>query len=89
MRLKNLIGASSAALFLIGGAGLVSAGLVAAGLVAAAQAYDSPAFDRGTAEMSRGDFDGAIMSFGEAIGFDANNKSAYSKRGQCFFHLKN
>jgi tetratricopeptide (TPR) repeat protein len=39
--------------------------------------------------MNRGDYDGAIITFGEAIGFDMTNMRAYMKRGQCFYKLKN
>ena len=52
-------------------------------------AYSSQAYDRGLAEMGRGDWDGAILSFGEVIGFDMNNLDAYMKRGKCFYHLNN
>jgi tetratricopeptide (TPR) repeat protein len=52
-------------------------------------AYDSPAYDRGCEQMARRDYDGAIISFGETIGFDMNNKDAYFKRGKCFYNLKN
>jgi len=54
-----------------------------------ALAFESPAFDRGCSEMSRRDWDGAIISFGEAIGFDQNNLKAYFKRGQCFYNMGN
>jgi len=52
-------------------------------------AFQSPAYDRGLTEMRRGDYDGAIMSFGETIGFDMNNMDAYFKRGECFYKLNN
>jgi tetratricopeptide (TPR) repeat protein len=39
--------------------------------------------------MQRGDYDGAIVAFGEAIGFNMNNMQAYFKRGQCFYHMNN
>lgn len=61
----------------------------ALGAGSGALAYQSPAYDRGCAEMSRGDWDGAIISFGEVIGFDMNNLDAYMKRGKCFYHLNN
>ena len=51
--------------------------------------YQSPAFDEGRERMARGDYDGAIISFGEAIGLSAENPRAYSLRGQCFYNLKN
>jgi tetratricopeptide (TPR) repeat protein len=51
--------------------------------------YTTSAFDQGRERMSRRDYDGAIMSFGESIGFSAENPKAYLMRGQCFFHLKN
>lgn len=63
--------------------------LLAANCVTAAVAYQSPAMDRATSEMGRGDYDGAIISFGEAIGFDMTNRLAYFKRGQCFYKLGN
>ena len=55
----------------------------------AAVAFESPAFDRGCSEMGRRDWDGAIISFGEAIGFDQTNMKAYFKRGQCFYNMGN
>jgi len=46
------------------------------------------AFDRGDAEMSHRDYDGAISSFTEALGFNLNNTAAYFKRGQCYYYQK-
>jgi tetratricopeptide (TPR) repeat protein len=46
------------------------------------------AFDRGVAEMTHRDYDGAISSFTEALGFNLNNSSAYFKRGQCYYYQK-
>lgn len=51
--------------------------------------FQSPAFDQGRERMARGDYDGAIVSFGEAIGLSSENPRAYSLRGQCFYNLKN
>ena len=51
--------------------------------------YTTSAFDQGRERMSRRDYDGAIISFGEAIGFSSENPKAYMLRGQCFFQLKN
>ena len=51
--------------------------------------YLSPAFDQGKERMSHRDYDGAIMSFGEAIGLSSENPRAYLMRGQCFYNLKN
>ncbi len=51
--------------------------------------YQSPAFDQGKERMSHRDYDGAIVSFGEAIGLSAENPRAYLLRGQCFYNLKN
>jgi tetratricopeptide (TPR) repeat protein len=51
--------------------------------------YTTSAFDQGRERMSRRDYDGAIISFGEAIGFSSENPKSYMLRGQCFFHLKN
>jgi tetratricopeptide (TPR) repeat protein len=62
-------------------------GLLATG--GAALAFESPAFDRGCREMGYRDWDGAIISFGEAIGFDQTNYKAYFKRGQCFYNMNN
>jgi len=72
----------------IGSAAMVVATLIPL-LAAPNYGYSSPAYDRGCAEMSRHDWDGAIISFGETIGFDMNNKDAYFRRGQCFYHLNN
>ena len=47
-------------------------------------AYSSQAYDRGVAEMGRGDWDGAILSFGEVIGFDMNNLDAYISGANVF-----
>jgi tetratricopeptide (TPR) repeat protein len=44
--------------------------------------------ERGEAEMSHRDWDGAISDFTEALGFNMNNMTAYFKRGQCFFYQK-
>ncbi len=46
------------------------------------------AIERGEAEMSHRDFEGAISAFSEAIGFNMNNASAYFKRGQCYYYQK-
>lgn len=54
-----------------------------------AMAYENSALERGDAQMSHRDYDGALNSFGEAIGFDMNNAEAYQKRGQCFYQMKN
>ncbi len=66
---------------------LTLVGLMAAG--GAALAFESPAYDRGCREMGQRDWDGAIISFGEAIGFDQTNYKAYFKRGQCFYNMNN
>jgi len=69
---------------------LVFSNLVLTGyLLPASAGYQNPAFDRGCGRMSHGDWDGAVESFGEAIGFDQTNKEAFFKRGQCFYNLKN
>lgn len=47
------------------------------------------AIERGEAEMSHRDFEGAISAFSEAIGFNMNNADAYFKRGQCYYYQKN
>ncbi len=44
--------------------------------------------ERGDAEMSHRDYDGAISSFTEALGFAMNNTAAYFKRGQCYYYQK-
>ncbi|CAN5165131.1 hypothetical protein BH10CYA1_BH10CYA1_58180 [soil metagenome] len=46
------------------------------------------AFERGQAEMSHRDYDGAIAAFTEALGFNMNNTAAYFKRGQCYYYQK-
>ncbi|MBI2809874.1 MAG: tetratricopeptide repeat protein [Candidatus Melainabacteria bacterium] len=46
------------------------------------------AFERGEAEMSHRDYDGAISSFTEVLGFNMNNTAAYFKRGQCYYQQK-
>ncbi len=46
------------------------------------------AFERGEAEMSHRDYDGAIASFTEVLGFNMNNTAAYFKRGQCYYYQK-
>lgn len=51
--------------------------------------YTTSAFDQGRERMSHRDYDGAIISFGEAIGLSSENPKSYMLRGQCFFHLKN
>ena len=51
--------------------------------------YENPAFDRGKARMSHGDWDGAVESFGESIGFSSESPDPYFLRGQCFWHMKN
>jgi tetratricopeptide (TPR) repeat protein len=51
--------------------------------------YENPAFDRGRARMSHGDWDGAVESFGESIGFSSESPDPYFLRGQCFLHMKN
>ncbi len=48
--------------------------------------YQNPAFDRGMAHMEHRDYDGAIIDFGEAIGFNDTNPKNFLMRGQCFFH---
>jgi tetratricopeptide (TPR) repeat protein len=47
------------------------------------------AFERGEVDMSHRDFEGAINSFSEAIGFNMTNADAYFKRGQCYYYQKN
>ncbi|MBS1956208.1 MAG: tetratricopeptide repeat protein [Cyanobacteria bacterium SZAS-4] len=47
-----------------------------------------PLMERGEAEMAHRDYDGAINSFTEALGFNMNNTAAYFKRGQCYFYQK-
>lgn len=47
-----------------------------------------PLMERGEAEMAHRDYDGAINSFTEALGFNMNNTAAYFKRGQCFYYQK-
>jgi tetratricopeptide (TPR) repeat protein len=51
--------------------------------------YENPAFDRGKARMGHGDWDGAVESFGESIGFSSESPDPYFLRGQCFLHMKN
>lgn len=51
--------------------------------------YQNPAFDRGTARMRAGDFDGAVNSFGEAIGMNSTEPKGYLMRGECFYKLQN
>jgi tetratricopeptide (TPR) repeat protein len=58
-------------------------------LPAAQAEYENPAFDRGKARMSHGDWDGAVESFGESIGFSSESPDPYFLRGQCFLHMKN
>lgn len=47
-----------------------------------------PLMERGEAEMAHRDYDGAINSFTEALGFNMNNTAAYFKRGQCLYYQK-
>jgi tetratricopeptide (TPR) repeat protein len=51
--------------------------------------YQNPAFDRGMGAMAHRDYDGGIVDFGEAIGFNDTDPRNYLMRGQCFFHTKN
>jgi tetratricopeptide (TPR) repeat protein len=51
--------------------------------------YQNSAFERGTAAMAHRDYDGAIMDFGEAVGFNCTDPRNYLMRGQCFFHTHN
>lgn len=53
-----------------------------------ALAEQLPLMERGEAEMAHRDYDGAINSFTEAVGFNMNNTAAYFKRGQCYFYQK-
>lgn len=39
--------------------------------------------------MGHRDFDGAILSFNQAVGANNRNAKAYFKRGQCFYYLQN
>lgn len=51
--------------------------------------YQNPAFERGMGCMSHRDYDGAIIEFGEAIGFNDTNSKNYLMRGQAFSHTHN
>ncbi len=51
--------------------------------------YQNPAYDRGLARMTHGDWDGAVESFGESIGFSSEDPHPYFMRGQCFYHMNN
>jgi len=51
--------------------------------------YQNPAFNKGKQKMAAGDFDGAVNSFGEAIGMNDTEPKGYLMRGQCFFKLQN
>jgi tetratricopeptide (TPR) repeat protein len=51
--------------------------------------YQNPAFNRGMGRMSHRDYDGAIIDFGEAIGFNDMNPKNYLMRGECFFYTHN
>jgi len=91
-RSSCILRATSAGLSLISSIGMASFAVAIVGTLTAppaAFAYESPAYDRACARMGRGDYDGAIVAFGEAIGFNMNNMQAYFKRGQCFYHLNN
>ncbi|HEY9731192.1 MAG TPA: tetratricopeptide repeat protein [Drouetiella sp.] len=46
------------------------------------------AMERGEAALVHHDYDGAIESYTEALGFNMNNTAAYFKRGQCYYYLK-
>jgi tetratricopeptide (TPR) repeat protein len=51
--------------------------------------YDVPSFDDGMNKMSRRDYDGAIVEFNRAIGYNQRFDKAFFKRGQCFYYLQN
>ena len=51
--------------------------------------YDVPSYDDGLSKMGRRDFDGAILEFNRAIGYNHRNAKAFFKRGQCFYYLQN
>lgn len=53
-----------------------------------AGAQPVPSYERGLAEMSHRDWEGAINSFTESIGFNMKNTDAYFKRGQCYYYAK-
>jgi tetratricopeptide (TPR) repeat protein len=48
-----------------------------------------PSYQRGLSEMARKDYDGAINSFGAALGFDQTDAQSFFMRGQCFYHMGN
>ncbi len=41
--------------------------------------YDVPSYDDGLAKMGRRDFDGAILEFNRAVGYNNRNAKAYFK----------
>lgn len=51
--------------------------------------YENPAFTRGMGRMAHKDYDGAILSFTEAIGLNATNPKNYLARGKCFASMHN
>lgn len=55
----------------------------------AALAYNNPALIRGKDAMATGNWDGAVSSFGEALGMNPTDPEALSLRGACFYKMGN